>query len=68
MQVVNTIVESNFFQILLKLLLSAFLAGIIGIERSSLNKPAGFGTHAIIGLSSALVVMASEYMALHYLF
>lgn len=66
MQVVNTIVESDFFQILLKLLLSAFLAGIIGIERSSLNKPAGFGTHAIIGLSSALVVMASEYMALHY--
>ena len=66
MQIVNTIVESDIFQILLKLLLSAFLAGIIGLERSSMNKPAGFGTHAIIGLSSALIVMASEYMALYY--
>ena len=66
MQIVNTIVESDVFQIILKLLLSSFLAGFIGIERSALNKPAGFGTHAIIGLSSALVVMASEYMANYY--
>ena len=60
------IIESEFFQIVLKLLLSSFLAGLIGLERSSLNKPAGFGTHAIIGLSAALVVMASEYMANYY--
>ena len=66
MSIVNAIVESQVFDVLFKLLLSALLAGFIGIERSSLNKPAGFGTHAIIGLSSALVVMSSEYMALHY--
>ena len=66
MDIVNTVVESETFEIVLKLLLSSFLAGIIGIERSSLNKPAGFGTHAIIGLSAALVVMASEYMAIYY--
>ena len=66
MSIVNAIVESQVFDVLFKLLLSALLAGFIGIERSSLNKPAGFGTHAIIGLSSALVVMASEYMALYY--
>ncbi len=66
MEVLRTIVESDIFDIILKLTLSALLTGIIGIERSSLSKPAGFGTHAIIGLSSALVVMASEYMAIHY--
>ena len=66
MNTINYIFESNFFEIILKLTLSALLAGIIGIERSSLNKPAGFGTHAIIGLSSALVVMASEFMASYY--
>ena len=66
MELINHIVESNVFEIVLKLTLSALLAGIIGIERSSLNKPAGFGTHAIIGLSSALVVMASTYMAKYY--
>lgn len=58
--------NSEVFQIVFKLVLSSVLAGIIGIERSALNKPAGFGTHAIIGLSSALIVMGSQYMALYY--
>ena len=66
MDILTQIVESDIFQIIFKVLLSSFLAGIIGIERSSMNKPAGFGTHAIIGLSSALVVMASQYMSIHY--
>ena len=66
METVSNIVNSDLFQIILKLLLSSFLAGLIGIERSSLSKPAGFGTYSIIGLSSALVVMASEYMAMRY--
>lgn len=60
------IVRSDLFVIVFKLILSCVLAGIIGIERSSMSKPAGFGTHAIIGLSSALVVMASEYMGTYY--
>ena len=66
MEIIKELIESEIFQIILKLLLSSFLAGLIGIERSALNKPAGFGTHAIIGLSAALVVMASEYMAIYY--
>ena len=66
MKVISDIVSSDVFEVVLKLLLSAFLAGVIGIERSSLNKPAGFGTHAIIGASAALVVLASQYMAVYY--
>jgi putative Mg2+ transporter-C (MgtC) family protein len=54
------------FQICFKLILSCLLAGIIGLERSAMSKPAGFGTHAIIGLSSALVVMGSQYMSKHF--
>lgn len=63
---IGEFVNSDIFDIILKLLLSCILTGIIGIERSTLSKPAGFGTHAIIGLSSTLVVMASEYMAMYY--
>lgn len=66
MELLNEIVSSEIFQIILKLLLSAFLTGIIGMERSSLSKPAGFGTYSIVGLSSALVVMASQYMSTYY--
>ena len=63
---IQYVVNTDFFQICFKLLLSCFLAGVIGLERSAMNKPAGFGTHAIIGLSSALVVMGSTYMAKYY--
>jgi putative Mg2+ transporter-C (MgtC) family protein len=62
----KTIIASDAFQVFIKLVLSCFLAGIIGLERSSLSKTAGFGTHAIIGVSATLVVLCSTYMAQYF--
>ena len=66
MEYLEYVVNTEMFQICFKLVLSCILAGIIGLERSSMSKPAGFGTHAIIGLSSTLVVLASQYMSKYY--
>ena len=66
MEYLEFIVNTELFQICFKLILSCFLAGVIGLERSSMSKPAGFGTHAIIGLSATLVVLASQYMSRYY--
>ena len=66
MDLLIEIFRNDIFQIIIKLLLSVILTGIIGIERSAMSKPAGFGTHAIIGVSSTLVVLASQYMASYY--
>ena len=52
--------------VIFKLLLSLVLAGIIGIERSAMSKPAGFGTYAILGVSACLVVIASSFFADYY--
>lgn len=60
------IVKTYEFQTFLKLILGALLTGVIGLERSSLNKPAGFGTHALLGVSAVLVVICSEYLTLNY--
>ena len=54
----------TWYEIIFRLFLAIILSGIIGLERSSLNKPAGFGTHAIIGTTAVLVVLLSEYMAM----
>lgn len=54
------------FQALFKLGLGALLTGFIGLERSSLNKPAGFGTHALLGISAVLIVLSSEYLTFNY--
>ena len=35
------------------------LAGIIGLERSTWNKPAGFRTHILVAVGSALVMLTS---------
>jgi len=46
----------------LRLGLAAGLAGVIGWERERLRKPAGFRTHILVGVGSALIMMVSLYM------
>ncbi len=60
----QTFLNSFEFQSMLRLFLGFILAGIIGSERESLNKPAGFKTHALIGVSSVLVMLCGEYLAI----
>ena len=60
-------VWSNFnFQCVFKIILITVLSGIIGMERSSWNKPAGFRTHALLGISAVLVVLCGEYLSTKY--
>ena len=54
------------FQAILKLVLGFMLAGIIGLERSSWSKPAGFRTHALVGISAVLIMLCGEYMSRTY--
>lgn len=62
----SNIVSSFYFQTILKLVLGFLLAGIIGLERSSWNKPAGFRTHSLVGISAVLIMLCGEYMAQKY--
>ncbi len=49
--------------ITLRLALTVLLTGIVGWERERLGKPAGFRTHILVGLGSALVMLVSIYMS-----
>ena len=60
------ITSSFWFQAIIKLVLGFILAGIIGLERSSWNKPAGFRTHSLVGLSAVLIMLCGEYMSKEY--
>jgi putative Mg2+ transporter-C (MgtC) family protein len=61
-----SITSSFWLQSILKLILGFVLSGVIGLERSSWNKPAGFRTHALLGLSAVLVMLCGEYMSERY--
>ncbi|MEK7626960.1 MAG: MgtC/SapB family protein [Patescibacteria group bacterium] len=54
----------NFFtlekiDIIIKLLLAVFLAGIIGIERQRAQKAAGFRTYGLVGLGACMLTLVS---------
>ncbi len=46
-------------EIVLRLVLGAVLGGIIGFERSTHGRPAGFRTHLLVSLASALIMLVS---------
>jgi len=48
-------------EVLLQLVLAAFLGGIIGIERNLAGKTAGMRTYALVALGSALFSLMSIY-------
>ena len=50
-----------YWEIALRLLLAVVLGGMIGFERESHNRPAGFRTHILVCVGSALIMMVSAY-------
>jgi len=55
-----------YFITLFRLLLACVLGGMIGYERESMNRPAGFRTHILVCMGSALVMLTSEYIFMQY--
>jgi putative Mg2+ transporter-C (MgtC) family protein len=49
------------WQLILRLLLAAGLAGALGIEREVTEQPAGFRTHMLVGLGAGLFAILSAY-------
>ena len=53
-------------EIVLKLVLACILGGVIGLERESLNRPAGFRTYTLVCMGSALAMVVSLEMYLEF--
>lgn len=63
MNFLNSIFTSFWFETIVRLFLGFILSGIIGAERESVNKPAGFKTHSLIGISAVLIMLCGEYLS-----
>lgn len=50
----------NEMEIIIRIILSGILGGLIGLERESLNKSAGFRTHILVCVGSALIMLVSQ--------
>lgn len=48
-------------EISIRLIISCILGGLIGLERESMDRPAGFRTHILVCIGSALIMIVSMY-------
>lgn len=53
--------ELNLISVLLRLILAMFLGGLIGLERESKRRAAGFRTYMLVSLGAALTMLLSQY-------
>ena len=54
---------SPWWEVTIKLVLAAFLGGVIGFERERRGKPAGLRTHMLVSLAAAVFVLAAREAA-----
>lgn len=58
--------EHFWVKVLFTMIVTTILCSAIGLEREHTNRPAGVRTHMLVGLSSALVMLTSEFVILQY--
>jgi putative Mg2+ transporter-C (MgtC) family protein len=56
----------HYLEMAFRILLACLFGGIIGYEREQTNRPAGFRTHILVCVGSALVMMTGEYITAHF--
>lgn len=52
----------RIFDVILRIILSCILGGLIGMERESVNRPAGLRTHILVCMGSTLVMLTGIFM------
>ena len=54
--------QLNCFSIIVRILLAAMIGCLIGLERESKNRPAGFRTYTLVSVGACLVMMTNQHM------
>jgi putative Mg2+ transporter-C (MgtC) family protein len=57
----NLLGDPEYFDIALRLLAALVVGGLIGLERTYRGRPAGFRTHALVCLSTSLLMLITVY-------
>lgn len=57
----NNLTSSLDFMMMIRLIISAVFGGIVGMERGSGDRPAGFRTHILVCAGSTLIMLVSMY-------
>ncbi len=61
LQTLSYLREFNFASVIFRLFLAMFVGGMIGLERASKHRPAGFRTYMLVCLGASLTILISQY-------
>ena len=64
LEILNGVRGITFGSLLLKLAVTILCGGVIGLERSAKNRPAGFRTHILVCLGGAVAAIVGQYLYL----
>lgn len=63
---IETLNDLNIYSISFRIFLAMACGGLIGLERSRKNRPAGFRTYMIVCLSSALIMLTNQFIYINF--
>lgn len=61
-----TVDLTYYAEITVRIALACLAGGVVGYERESANRPAGFRTHILVCVGSALVMMTGEFISRNF--
>lgn len=61
-QLVELLREFNVISVIVRMVLAVICGGIIGIERETKRRPAGFRTHTLVCLGAAITMLTSQFL------
>lgn len=61
-QFVELLREFNVISVIVRMVLAVICGGIIGIERETKRRPAGFRTHTLVCLGAAITMLTSQFL------
>ena len=62
LSILNGLRGIDFWGVLIRVLLSCLCGALVGLERSAKNRPAGFRTHILVCLGSAVAAVTGIYL------
>ena len=61
-QLVELLRDFNIISVIVRMVLAVLCGGIIGIERETKRRPAGFRTHTLVCLGAAMTMLTSQFL------
>ncbi|MBQ9079880.1 MAG: MgtC/SapB family protein [Clostridia bacterium] len=59
---IHSLRDFNVISIIIRMVLAVICGGLIGLERETKRRPAGFRTHTLVCLGAAMTMMTSQFL------